>query len=53
MKKQWNHSQTDWKQEVELQEHLGLHPALCKVLVQRGISQVAQAKAFLNPFLAT
>ena len=51
MKKRWILSKTNLDQVAELQELLGIHPALCKLLVQKNIHSVLQAAHFFQPQL--
>jgi len=52
MKKRWILSKTNLDQVAELQELLEIHPALCKLLVQKGMLSVKEAQEFFHPKLA-
>lgn len=49
MRKQWLFADTNFEQVLALKEQLGIHPALCKLLVQRGILHPAAAQQFFQP----
>ncbi len=51
-KKRWNILTADKNKISSLQQSLKIHPALCKILVQRGIEEFDQAKDFFRPRLA-
>ncbi len=51
MKKRWILSKTNLDQVAELQELLEIHPALCKLLVQKNIHSQTQASHFFQPKL--
>ncbi|MEO6611834.1 MAG: single-stranded-DNA-specific exonuclease RecJ [Chitinophagaceae bacterium] len=51
-KKRWNILTADETKVSSLQQSLKIHPALCKILVQRGIEQFDQARHFFRPRLA-
>lgn len=52
MKKRWNILQANPAAVANLRQALGIHPLLCKILVQRGISTFNDAKNFFRPQLA-
>jgi single-stranded-DNA-specific exonuclease len=52
MKKRWRILSADNQKVDALQQSLRIHPALCQVLVQRGIETFEQAKNFFRPQLA-
>lgn len=52
MQKRWNILAADEKKVNELYESLKIHPALCKILVQRGIDNYASAKQYFRPQLS-
>lgn len=49
--KHWNFLETDNKKVAELQQELRIHPALLKILVQRGVETFDEAKSFFRPDL--
>lgn len=51
MQKRWNILKADVAKTVLLRESLKIHPALCQVLVERGIETFGQAKDFFRPSL--
>ena len=54
MTKQWNYQSPTTEQiheQNELANSLGVSPALCLLLVQRGIATIEEAQKFLNPSL--
>ena len=51
MEKRWNLISADPKQVRALQDALKIHPILCELLVQRGISDFDAAKKFFRPSL--
>jgi single-stranded-DNA-specific exonuclease len=51
MNKRWNVSQVDEKKVQALHEALKIHPAICSILVRRGIETFDQAKSFYRPLL--
>jgi single-stranded-DNA-specific exonuclease len=51
MEKRWKITATDDSKVSELQQALKVHPAICKILVQRGIETFEQAKHFYRPEL--
>ncbi len=51
MQKRWNILTTDENKSNSLQQVLKVHPVLCKILVQRGIENFADAKNFFRPQL--
>jgi single-stranded-DNA-specific exonuclease len=52
MNKRWNVLQVDEKKVQALHEALKIHPAICTLLVRRGIETFEQAKSFYRPQLA-
>lgn len=51
LQKRWMVNQTDAAAVNQLQAQLGIHPILCKLLVQRGIDTYDKAKSFFRPEL--
>ncbi|MBS1669481.1 MAG: single-stranded-DNA-specific exonuclease RecJ [Bacteroidetes bacterium] len=51
MQKRWNIPNTAPQKIAELQAALKIHPAICQILVQRGIETFNQAKDFFRPQL--
>lgn len=51
MRKRWTLIPADEEAVSRLQEALRIHPALCRVLVQRGITSFDEAKTFFRPSL--
>lgn len=51
MQKRWTIEQTDAQRIQQLQQQLKIHPALCKILVQRGLDDYEKAKDFFRPGL--
>lgn len=51
MKKNWTINHADSEQVRQLHQSLGIHPALCKILIQRGISDFDAAKNYFRPDL--
>jgi single-stranded-DNA-specific exonuclease len=49
MHKRWTILQADPEKVNSLQESLKIHPAICKILVQRNIETFEQAKSFYRP----
>ncbi|MFI5193705.1 MAG: single-stranded-DNA-specific exonuclease RecJ [Chitinophagales bacterium] len=49
MTKRWNIKDADKEKTKALQQALKIHPALCTVLVARGIENFEQAKSFFRP----
>lgn len=49
MLKRWNIKNADGEKTKALQQALKIHPALCMVLVARGIENFEQAKSFFRP----
>lgn len=49
MQKRWNILEADAAATDNLQQQLGIHPALCRMLVQRGIRTFDEAKAYFRP----
>ncbi|MFC0771872.1 single-stranded-DNA-specific exonuclease RecJ [Terrimonas alba] len=52
MKKRWTILQDDRENTLLLQKALNIHPTLCKILSQRGISNFETAKDFFRPQLS-
>lgn len=50
--KRWIVRETDEAAAQALQQQLRIHPVLCRLMVQRGIYNIEQAKAFFRPSLA-
>ncbi len=50
--KRWTFREADQDAVMALQQQLRVHPVLCRLMVQRGIYTVEQAKAFFRPSLA-
>lgn len=53
MVKRWNIVQADTNMVAALQKELGIHPTLCKILVQRGIHTFDEAKNYFRPQLSS
>jgi single-stranded-DNA-specific exonuclease len=51
MEKRWNLLRADEDKARSLQEALKIHPAICRMLVQRGVETFDEAKAFYRPLL--
>jgi len=51
MEKRWKITATDNRKVTQLQGTLKIHPAICKILVQRGIETFEEAKSFYRPEL--
>ncbi|MBS1607351.1 MAG: single-stranded-DNA-specific exonuclease RecJ [Bacteroidetes bacterium] len=51
MEKRWNITITNERKSATLQQALKIHPAICKILVQRGIETFEEAKHFYRPEL--
>ncbi|MEJ0105262.1 MAG: single-stranded-DNA-specific exonuclease RecJ [Bacteroidota bacterium] len=51
MEKRWKIPATDERKIIQLQQSLKIHPAICKILVQRGIETFEEAKKFFRPEL--
>jgi len=51
MQKRWTILQADEEKVNSLQQSLKIHPAICKILVQRNIETFEQAKNFYRPQL--
>lgn len=51
MQKRWVVKQADENVVTELQSTLGIHPVLCKLLVQRGVKTFDEARTFFRPSL--
>lgn len=52
MQKRWTVKSYQPKEEALLRQSLGIHPLLCRLLVQRGIHTYETAKQFFRPSLA-
>ncbi len=52
MQKRWTILQADQEKVNSLQQSLKIHPAICKILVQRNIETFDEAKNFYRPQLA-
>jgi single-stranded-DNA-specific exonuclease len=52
MEKRWKLLEAPSREVKTLQEKLGIHPAICKILVQRGIRNFEEAKSFFRPSLS-
>src|SRR5262245_58605872 len=52
MEKRWNLLQADEIKASSLQQALKIHPAICKILAQRGIDSFDIAKEFFRPPLS-
>ena len=52
MEKRWKISEADEKRINALQQSLSINPALCKILVQRGIDTFEKAKDYFRPLLS-
>lgn len=52
MQKRWTVRSYQPKEEALLRQSLGIHPLLCRLLVQRGIHTYETAKQFFRPSLA-
>jgi len=48
-KKRWKLLWADDQKIKSLQDSLGIHPVICKILVERGIDDYAKAKSFFRP----
>jgi single-stranded-DNA-specific exonuclease len=51
LQKRWTIEQADAQRIQQLQQQLKIHPALCKILVQRGLDDYEKAKDFFRPGL--
>src|SRR5579885_1823499 len=51
MQKRWNILTADTSTTELLRQSLNIHPVLCKILVQRGITTFDEAKDFFRPQL--
>ena len=51
MEKRWKILEADESRVTELQQALRIHPMLCRILVNRGMTQFDQAKDFFRPSL--
>jgi len=51
MEKRWTILQANPEKVTSLQQALKIHPAICKILVQRGIETFDEAKTFFRPAL--
>jgi len=52
LEKRWQIASVDEKQAEALTSSIGLSPALCRVLIARGVNTVDDARDFLNPELS-
>jgi len=52
MQKRWNIKKVNEEETAALHKALKIHPALCKVLVQRGFDTFEKARSFFRPQLA-
>ncbi|WP_290791065.1 single-stranded-DNA-specific exonuclease RecJ [Flavihumibacter sp. UBA7668] len=52
MEKRWKLLNAPQKEVKALQEKLGVHPVICKILVQRRIQSFEEARAFFRPQLS-
>ncbi|HEY0678473.1 MAG TPA: single-stranded-DNA-specific exonuclease RecJ [Chitinophagaceae bacterium] len=52
MKKRWKELEVDEKKAQALEESLKIHPALCRILISRGIETFEQARSFFRPQLS-
>jgi single-stranded-DNA-specific exonuclease len=52
MEKRWKLLNAPQKEVRALQEKLGIHPVICKILVQRKIQSFEEARAFFRPQLS-
>ncbi len=52
MQKRWNILSADEEKVSSLYQSLKIHPALCKILVQRGIDEFEKARDFFRPQLS-
>src|SRR5687767_14695736 len=51
MQKRWRIKEADAGKTIALQQALRIHPAICKILTQRGIGTYDEAKSFFRPSL--
>jgi single-stranded-DNA-specific exonuclease len=51
MEKRWRLQEPDPQDVIRLQGELGIHPVLCRILVQRGINTFDAARVFFRPSL--
>src|ERR1051325_9480847 len=51
MQKRWNILTADAEKADQLRESLKIHPALCQILVERGMGTFDDAKDFFRPQL--
>ncbi len=49
--KRWTYRETDEDAVTALQKELNIHPVLCRLMVQRGIHSLEEAKLFFRPSL--
>ncbi len=49
--KRWTYRETDEAAVTALQKELNIHPVLCRLMVQRGITNLEEAKLFFRPSL--
>lgn len=52
MEKRWTIKKTDREAVQDLSKSLGIHPAICKILVERSIRTYDEAKRFFRPALS-
>jgi len=52
MERRWTILKADEQTANELQQSLKIHPAICRILVQRNISSFSTAKNFYRPQLS-
>lgn len=52
MEKRWKELDAAASVVNDLQKNLGIHPAICKILVQRGITDFESARAYFRPDLS-
>jgi single-stranded-DNA-specific exonuclease len=50
--KRWTILSTDEEKVISLQTSLKIHPAICKILIQRGIETFEEAKKYFRPELS-
>lgn len=51
MNKRWSFREVDEEKIAQLRKELPIHPVLCKLLIQRGITTYDEAEAFFRPSL--
>jgi len=52
MQKRWNIKKVNEQATTALSKALKIHPALCRILVQRGFDTFEKAKSFFRPQLS-